>query len=749
MYKKILLFALSFTLVNIHAQDLNSRWLEKINEGKRAYADERYRSAFQYFQEASKMIPTDTTAFVYLVDCAYKTNNPSVVYESVEKLWFLDYDKPGIYETLSATARELEKDFPKALGFVEQGQKKYPNNQVLQFEEINVFYEYGDYESAISKLNEFIRQYPDTKKAYNLLIHIHKEIKQDLAQALEAIRMAQKAFPRDIDFQKEESDIYLRAKDFTNAQAKLESLIQQNPNDPTLYYNLALIFFDKGDFETSAEICKKAIELKPDYLEAIFNVGTFYYNYGLTYTEALSDMTLYQYKSQGEEFQRNAKEFLELAKPYFERAIELNTEELDAYENLNTINALLANLDAMMQQTETVIGASQVISSNTDKKPKLLIHNLRFEYTDVDNSLNKGETGFVRFTLENLGNADATNLEVVLMQPVVMPGIDFNPSFQIDSLAVNASKEIEISVNYLANDAKTRGIEKLEGAGKMRLFVKEPNGYNADLVEFMINIGGDMEFVADASVNISDTEDIDFSPYPSSRNFLFIIGIDKYKQWPALNNAVNDAKSVKEALLKNYRFEPNYVYELYNENANHENIRNELIKIKRELTENDNLVIYYAGHGYYDAEFDEGSWIPVDARNGEETDYIPNSTLVKYLRGLESKHTFLIADACFSGSLFVNDNELSYQPNNDKVPSRWGLTSGNLEYVADGEAGKNSPFAKYLIECLVENNSETMSATDVIGYVKFKVKNEYNQTPIGKPLNMPDNKGGEFVFYKR
>jgi hypothetical protein len=51
----------------------------------------------------------------------------------------------------------------------------------------------------------------------------------------------------------------------------------------------------------------------------------------------------------------------------------------------------------------------------------------------------------------------------------------------------------------------------------------------------------------------------------------------------------------------------------------------------------------------------------------EKTNSIYDSTLLSYLKGLQSRNIFIIADACFSGSLFVSDAEVAYQGNNDKL----------------------------------------------------------------------------------
>jgi WD40 repeat protein len=240
--------------------------------------------------------------------------------------------------------------------------------------------------------------------------------------------------------------------------------------------------------------------------------------------------------------------------------------------------------------------------------------------------------------------------------------------------------------------------------------------------------------------------DIDFDPGAAGKNYLLIIGVSQYKYWPQLGNAVRDAKDVKRVLTTRYTFDAANVIEVYDQEATVEGMYKAFNALKDKLKPNDNLLIYFSGHGFYNKGFDEGYWIPVDAQKGKETDYLPNSTLLKYLKALETKHTFLVADACFSGSLF-SDGHRGYIENVESVRSRWGLTSGRLEYVSDGTAGKNSPFATYVIKFLETNQKKRFAVSELIQYVKVSVANNSEQTPIGNPLRNVGDEGGEFVFY--
>ncbi len=729
-----------------NSQDINSRWQKNIDNGKKEYAVENYKKALEFFKAASQIIPTDTTAFVYIMDCGYKTGNSEVVYKSYDNLKFLNYENPKLYETLIATARDIDNDYQESLNYIKIAKKIYANNKNILFEEINTYYHYKDYETTKQKLNAFLKLFPNNYKAHKLLIYIEKGIEKDYKNSLISVKQAQQIFPDSIEFQNQEADIYLRTGNFDKAQLTIENSIKQNPEDPTLYYNLALLFNKKQDYEKSVEICKKAIELDTNYLAAIYNVGTFYLQYGLTYNVALSDMSLAQYKSQGSEFENKTIEYLKKAKPYFEKAIKLNPDELDAFENLNTINVLLSNV----KSTVALLNTNKQLKNNFDNS-KLLINNLTFRYPDEENKqLEKGETGYINFEVDNIGTLDAKNLEVIIMEPIVIPYLKYNKIIKIDSVSAGDNIKVSIPVKYLENNVSTEGIKTIKNAqNKLRLLVKKSNGQNADMVEFTLNLSNN-RFAGLKKDFYSETEDIDyFHPKPIPQNFLFIMACDNYKYWPKLNNPVKDALAIKNVLLSNYNFDENNLFELYNKDVTQNNIRNELIKIKNKIKPTDNLVIYYAGHGYYDNEFDDGSWIPVDAQVDFETDYLSNLRLIKYLKKITARNIFLVADACFSGSLFENVKNISFQQNNDTIPSRWGLSSGNMEVVADGVKNSHSPFAQNLINCLNENTRKELPVSELISYIKFKVKNITSQTPVGGPLKMEANKGGEFIFYKK
>ena len=201
-------------------------------------------------------------------------------------------------------------------------------------------------------------------------------------------------------------------------------------------------------------------------------------------------------------------------------------------------------------------------------------------------------------------------------------------------------------------------------------------------------------------------------------------------------------------LMGKYNFEFSNVTLVRDEQATRSNIYNGLRNLIEKVSPQDNLVIYFSGHGYFDPLLNEGYWIPADAEVNSSGSYISNTEILKILGNINSQHTFLVADACFSGALFA-DSRRGYTENVEKFKSRWGLASGRLETVSDGEIGNNSPFAKRVIQFLRENEKDKFAVSELIQYVKTQVAEDTNQTPIGNPLKALGDEGGEMVFYRK
>jgi uncharacterized protein (TIGR02145 family) len=240
--------------------------------------------------------------------------------------------------------------------------------------------------------------------------------------------------------------------------------------------------------------------------------------------------------------------------------------------------------------------------------------------------------------------------------------------------------------------------------------------------------------------------DAAFSATPArGKNYLLVIGIDQYLHFHHLNNAVRDAQAFATLLQERFQFDGQHTETLFNENATERQLLFKLRDMARLVTPEDNLVIYFSGHGEYDAILDEGYWIPVDAGAGAMEDYIPNSKIHKVLGAIKSRHTFLIIDSCFSGSLFMQYRSATGADRLETLPSRWGLTSGRNEVVPDGPAGAHSPFAESLLNQLRLSQGD-LGVGELCQRVVESVAARSQQIPRGEPLRVEGHEGGQFFF---
>lgn len=230
------------------------------------------------------------------------------------------------------------------------------------------------------------------------------------------------------------------------------------------------------------------------------------------------------------------------------------------------------------------------------------------------------------------------------------------------------------------------------------------------------------------------------------KNYLLAIAIDDYDYCPKLYNAVKDAHDLIEVLTSRYQFAKENVITLINKEATEENILRTFRQLASTISPSDNLIIFFSGHGEYDDVFKEGYWVPVNAKQGAIQDYVSNSKIKMVLNAIRSKHTFLLIDSCFSGSLFMQYRSTGMAERLERDPSRWGLTAGRNEIVEDGEAGKNSPFADSLIYHL-KNNEKSLGTSELCHKVIEDVIANANQTPRGEPLKVEGHRGGQFFFH--
>ncbi len=228
--------------------------------------------------------------------------------------------------------------------------------------------------------------------------------------------------------------------------------------------------------------------------------------------------------------------------------------------------------------------------------------------------------------------------------------------------------------------------------------------------------------------------------------YALVIAVQEYDD-PAINDLdhpIRDASRFIEVIESDYNFQKENVKFL--ENPTKADIIGTLHHMRDQVTNEDNLLIYYAGHGHYDEEMETGYWLPKDARSDNPVDWLPNTDLTNYLNVLKTKHTLLIADACFSGGIFKSrsafNNALAVEKLY-KLNSRKALTSGALSEVPD-----ESEFIKYLIKRLDQNTQKYLPSEQLYTSLKDAVMSNSNTVPQFGTIQNVGDEGGDFIFIR-
>ncbi|NEO78523.1 caspase family protein, partial [Moorena sp. SIO4G3] len=205
-----------------------------------------------------------------------------------------------------------------------------------------------------------------------------------------------------------------------------------------------------------------------------------------------------------------------------------------------------------------------------------------------------------------------------------------------------------------------------------------------------------------------------------SRNLAFIIGINNYQNGISpLNTAVNDAKKLIEILREKHGYQ---VWECLDEVATLSNFNKFLDQtLPEQVTENDRLLFYFAGHGVALNGDDgpAGYLIPQDAKLRDTNSYLPMTKLHDAFHQLPCRHFLGILDCCFAGAFkwsstrdLLTSPEVIHQERYDRFitdPAWQIITSSASDQKAldnfnldseRGQIGNHSPFASALLEAL-------------------------------------------------
>jgi tetratricopeptide (TPR) repeat protein len=198
----------------------------------------------------------------------------------------------------------------------------------------------------------FTEKEPEKSNIYFEQALLKKNYLKDTAGALSVIGLGRKKYPEAANLAREEANLLILMNKQDEAAKLLEQALIKNEGDSNLHLVLAtayenLAFAKDSSGGTKAQTAKqeeyltkaeenyrRAIDLKPDYFEAFYNLGALFFNQA---AELMNNANSFKNDTEFKYHKLRADDKLKQALPYLEKALELSPGDKNTLVSLKQI----------------------------------------------------------------------------------------------------------------------------------------------------------------------------------------------------------------------------------------------------------------------------------------------------------------------------------------------------------------------------------------------------------------------------
>ena len=359
----------------------------------------------------------------------------------------------------------------------------------------------------------------------------------------------------------------------------------------------------------------------------------------------------------------------------------------------------------------------------------------------------------VAVNMQAAEKSDFSAPKITMIYPLISRGfksIEQNSQITIKGNVIDESGISEVLINnekvQLSGNGDFTKIVSLNAGDNTFIVKATDTNKNAAVETFVVQrpeIGTNTQITQNTQ-NIRNSQSFNVT----GKYYALIIGNNNYvdQSISTLNEPIKDATKLYNVLTTKYTFDTQNVTFL--KNATYEQMIQAFDDLSNKITVDDNIIVFYAGHGWWDEVKNLGYWLPTDAKKNNTAFWIANSRISDYMKSIKSKHTLLIADACFSGSIFKTRSAFSdAQPAINKlyeITSKKAMTSGNLKEVPD-----KSVFLQFLVQRLNENPEKYVASDMLFASFRQAVLNNSPTEPQYGTIQNAGDEGGEFIFIRK
>jgi tetratricopeptide (TPR) repeat protein len=205
------------------------------------------------------------------------------------------------------------------------------------------------YDEAVKYYGKTLELNPANKDIYHELATIYLTQK-DTTNALKIIETGREKHPDFMTLIYDELNIYLNRGQASKQISKIENAAAKDPQNKTLKFIAGVAYSANNDFVKAEEAYKKAIEIDPDYSDAIYNLAVIHINKGNEFINAANKLPAT--KASDVKYNDLKKKFeveLNAAMPLLEKARELNPKDLNTLTTLREVYIKLNKMDKAVE----------------------------------------------------------------------------------------------------------------------------------------------------------------------------------------------------------------------------------------------------------------------------------------------------------------------------------------------------------------------------------------------------------------
>ena len=215
--------------------------------------------------------------------------------------------------------------------------------------EYNLLEKSKDYSNP--RIGKTESRYPEIVK--NIALIYVQQGKNEVA--IQAITEARNIQPDDTSLILNEADLYIRMSNNSDNEEErvmyrakfkdlMELAITKDPENGILYYNLGVISTEQGESDAAIEYYEKAINFKPDYVDAYLNLVSVILDGEQAVVDEMNSLgTSKKDNIRYDELKIVREELYKRCVPYLEKLIEVSPTNLDALRTLKNIYSVLGD----------------------------------------------------------------------------------------------------------------------------------------------------------------------------------------------------------------------------------------------------------------------------------------------------------------------------------------------------------------------------------------------------------------------